>query len=288
MCTTRETLIRIGIFRLALTMSLLAAGSVLVWASRIGAEVLIIEDFETATTDSTGGISGWDGPADPSVMYITDKVSFDGKRSLELRYNPGSVGASFMSRKFPAQDQMFHRWYQMWSSGWLWDPISTKMVIYGPGLGYPQFYPEVLWGNGELSVQAQVIAEASFDSKNFFQSGTPIKFEANKWYCIEVKVKLNTPGKADGELWVWINGNQKMGYINREFRGDKPSDPAPSTAKIERLTISGSYGGTSKVPELQFSWHDSHVVSTDRVECLPEGVDKTPPSPPIGVRITTP
>lgn len=90
-------------------------------------------------------------------------------------------------------------------------------------------------------------------------------FQADRWYRIEVFVKLNTPGAADGELAAWIDGELKLLHTGWRFRGASPDDPAPSTAKIETVTVSGDYEGP--VPQLQFSWHDDHVASTHRIGC---------------------
>jgi hypothetical protein len=246
------------------------AACAIVGVEAVNAQVLFDEDFERATTTAGGYIGEWDGPPNPAVMYLTDATSHSGGRAVELKYEPGSIGASFMYRHFPGQDRVYHRWYQKWSPGFTWEPSSTKMTILRPYAGYPHFYPEVLWANGELAIQAQVIAEAAWDAKNFYQNqGVPIVFQPGRWYCLEVYVKLNTPGAADGELAAWIDGELKLAYTGREFRGANLTDPAPSTAQIQSVAVSGHYGGLTPVPQLQFSWQDDHAVSTERIGCRP-------------------
>jgi len=250
------------------------------------ADVLFQDDFELSSTMPGGYIADWDGPPNALVMYLTDTTSHSGRRAVELRYEPGSSGASYMYRHFAPQDSVYYRWYQKWSPGFIWEPSATKMAILRPNGGYPQFYPEVLWGTGQLAIQAQVIAEAGWDAKNFYQNqGAPVAFEPGRWYCVEVYVKLNTPGAADGELAAWIDGELKLTYAGREFRGARPDDPAPSTAMIEAVAVSGHYGGLTPVPQLQFSWQDDHVASQERIGCRPvsdgfEG-DATPPGSAI-------
>jgi hypothetical protein len=253
-----------------LRVAVVAAACTLVGAGFAMGGILIEDDFEQSETTPDGYIGEWDGPPNPAVMYLTDATSHSGGRSVELKYEPNSAGASFMYRHFPGQDVVYHRWYQKWSPGFIWEPSATKMVILRPHGGYPEFYPEVMWGNGQLAIQAQVIAEAGWDARNFNQNqGVPVVFQPGRWYCIEVYVKLNTPGAADGELAAWIDGDLKIAYTGREFRGANPTDPAPSTAKIEAAGVSGHYGGLSPVPQLQFSWQDDHVVSTERIGCRP-------------------
>jgi hypothetical protein len=251
-------------------VSLLLSACAIVGVQRASAGVLFEDDFEHSTTTPIGYIGAWDGPPNPAVMYLTEATSHSGRRSVELRYAPGTAGASFMYAHFPGQDRVYHRWYQKWSPGFIWEPSATKMAILRPERGYPEFYPEVLWANGQLSVQAQVIAEAGWDAKNFYQNqGLPTIFQPERWYCVEVFVKLNTPGAADGELAAWIDDELKLAYIGREFRGANPDDPAPSTAQIQAMAVSGYYGGLTPVPQLQFAWQDDHVVSTERIGCKP-------------------
>jgi hypothetical protein len=188
-----------------------------------------------------------------------------------------------MFKHFPGMDGVYHRWYQRWSEGFRWDASATGLTGLGPRYGSPQFYPFVAGETGQLAIQAQVIAESDWGVRNFTQNeGEPVAFDPQRWYCVEVFVKLNTPGLADGELAAWIDGELKLRYTGRAFRGLDPADPAPPTARIESASIAGQYGATSDVPQLQFSWHDDHVVSSDRIGCAPAGLPPLPtePSPP--------
>jgi len=271
-------------------------------ARSVDAQVIFEDDFEEAIVHPDGTIGLWDGPANPSVMYLTDQLASFGRRSLELSYIPGTHGSSFSYRLFLGEDQLYVRWYQRWSPGFIWEPAATKMLILRPMGGYPQFYPEVLWANGQLAIQAQVVAEANWDSKNFYQNiGEPVVFGTDRWYCIEVFVKLNTPGVADGELAAWIDGDKKLAYTGREFRGSSPLDPAPSTAMIQAVGLSGYYGGVTLVPQQQYSWQDDVVASRQPIGCrlLTEDFEQTTtgadgtlsgwdgPSIPSAMRVTS-
>jgi hypothetical protein len=239
--------------------------SLVVSRARIGPIRGFEDDFEAAVAEPDGSISGWDGPLDPSRMYLTGDVSHSGVRALELKYEPGSHGAGYMLTYFPGQDEVYHRWYQGWSPDFIWEPSGTGMVTLRPVAGYPHFYPSVLWGNGELAIQAVGIPQANW---NFYQNqGPSVVFQPDRWYCLETFVKLNTPGVADGELAAWIDGELKLYYTGQTFRGSTPADFAPSTAKIEAMMISAYYGGPTTVPQLQFAWQDDHVLSTHRIGC---------------------
>ena len=251
-----------------------------IWAiatlPRAEAQELFRDDFETSVTTPFGYIGLWDGPPDPSTVYLTDRIAHSGRRSVELKYAPGTRGASYMYYLFHGQDHVYFRWYQRWSTGFVWEPSATKMAIVRPLGGYPQFYPEVLWGNGQLAIQAQVVAEANWDSKNFYQNvGEPVVFGSDRWYGIEVFVKLNTPGAADGALAAWIDGELKLAYTGRQFRGSGLLDPAPSSARLQAVALTGYYGGVSTVPQEQYSWQDDAVVSLQPIgfEFLSDGFE---------------
>jgi hypothetical protein len=235
-------------------------------ASRLDAQVIFQDDFESDVVPVNNIIGGWDGPHDPSTMYVTDRMAHSGHHSLELKYMPGTAGASFMYAIFSGRDDVYVRWYERWSAGFVWEPSATKMAILRPLGGYPQFYPEVLWGGGVFAIQAQVTREANWDSEDFYQNiGDPVVFASERWYCVEVHVKLNTPGVADGRLEAWIDGRLKLEYQGREFRGSTPLDPAPSTAQVQAVGATGYYGGLTPVPQEQYAWQDDFVVSTQPV-----------------------
>ena len=40
-----------------------------------------------------------------------------------------------------------------------------------------------------------------------------------KWHCIQLRVKLNTPGKNDGEINYWIDGHEND-ITGLRFRND--------------------------------------------------------------------
>ena len=131
------------------------------------------------------------------------------------------------------------RWYQQWSTGF-WEPSGTGLVGVKTSTSYPQFYPFAVGADGTFAIQAQVVAEQAWGSENFFVNrGDPVSFVPDRWYCIEVFVKLNTPGAADGQLAAWIDGEQKLSYGGRQFRGSSADDPGPSTSAIDAILVTG-------------------------------------------------
>jgi hypothetical protein len=106
-----------------------------------------------------------------------------------------------MYRHFPGQQQVYLRWYQQWSAGFMWEPSGTGLIGVKTSTSYPQFYPFAVGADGTFAIQAQVVAEQAWGSENFFVNrGDPVSFTPGRWYCLEVFVKLNTPGAADASL----------------------------------------------------------------------------------------
>ena len=59
---------------------------------------------------------------------------------------------------------------------------------------------------------------------NVFKPGNQQPFERNSWICVEAHVKLNDPGKSNGEMAFWINGVKtgewKESYPAGTWRGE--------------------------------------------------------------------
>ena len=49
-------------------------------------------------------------------------------------------------------------------------------------------------------------------------TGSDMKIPVDKWFAIEMKVKLNAPDKRDGEIRVWIDGREVFTHTQAWFR----------------------------------------------------------------------
>jgi len=52
-------------------------------------------------------------------------------------------------------------------------------------------------------------------------SGGEGKLPMDKWFCLEMKVKLNTPGEKDGELRLWVDGKEILTVTQAWFRSTR-------------------------------------------------------------------
>ena len=93
-------------------------------------------------------------------------------------------------------------------------------------------------------------------------------FQRNQWYCIESEMKLNTPGKSDGHIRTWINGNLANEKLNIDIRGNESN-------KLNSVLFGGWYsnGARGDNPQtdpanISVRYIDDVVVSTKRIGCL--------------------
>lgn len=76
----------------------------------------------------------------------------------------------------------------------------------------------------------------------------------NRWYAVEQHVKLNTPGKKDGVLRVWIDGFPVLIKTGIRFRH------VPDL-KIENVWFNIYHGGTSLAPKDMALYIDNVVIA---------------------------
>jgi len=96
--------------------------------------------------------------------------------------------------------------------------------------------------------------------------GSEGRLPANRWLCIEMKVKLNAPGKRDGELRVWLDGKEvfrhprmwyrntdavKIRSVHDQFRIDQRRFTSGGHFWVDNLVVARSYIGPAVDKPLQ-------------------------------------
>jgi hypothetical protein len=76
----------------------------------------------------------------------------------------------------------------------------------------------------------------------------------DRWSCIEQHLKLNTPGREDGVLRVWVDGKQVMGRADLRLR-DRPG------IRIEEVWMNFYHGGTQIAPVDLTAYVDQVVIA---------------------------
>lgn len=79
-----------------------------------------------------------------------------------------------------------------------------------------------------------------------------IKFD--EWYCYEIGLYLNTPGKSDGEARFWINGVLQSRAVNMRFRDIESLTPETVHLNLHRTT--------EQFPHTMKRYVDNIVIAT--------------------------
>lgn len=80
----------------------------------------------------------------------------------------------------------------------------------------------------------------------------------NQWYAIEQHLKLNTPGKNDGEMRAWIDGQLAFEKTDVRMRD-------VSGLKIEMVWMNVYQGGGRPAPSIDHLYIDNVVIARDYI-----------------------
>lgn len=83
-----------------------------------------------------------------------------------------------------------------------------------------------------------------------------------RWYCVEARVKMNTPGQADGILEGFVDGRRGFHKDDAIFR--RASEPQ---LKVESVWFDVYYGGEATSPVDNEIHFDSLAAGADRIGC---------------------
>ncbi len=75
-----------------------------------------------------------------------------------------------------------------------------------------------------------------------------------EWIDFQMMMKMNTPGQADGEVRLWINGELKMAYTALRFR-------TIPELQLNAVATGGYIGGTCTSERDQKIWDDHYMVA---------------------------
>ena len=82
-------------------------------------------------------------------------------------------------------------------------------------------------------------------------------FQRNKWHKVRQNIKLNNPGKNDGVIQVWVNGEKKAFYSKMNYR-------TKESVGIEGFTVHPFFGGgeSMKTPVDTYTLYKNFKVTT--------------------------
>ncbi len=105
-------------------------------------------------------------------------------------------------------------------------------------------------------------------------NGTTPIFDSDsvgKWYSIEARVKLNTPGESDGIFEFWIDGVLQASRDDYNWHGSWNDDP--NNYGINAIFLENYWNDPGSVQK-QERYFDNFVVSTKRIGNLRDPMEK--------------
>lgn len=119
----------------------------------------------------------------------------------------------------------------------------------------------MVWGpGGSINQYAYYPGQTTLKGKSFPWDidGFTLKFRKGEWHKIETRIKVNTPGKYDGIMQSWLDGNLALDLRDMRFRDI-------ASLHIDTLLFSSFFGGASSLwatTKTEYAYFDNVVVST--------------------------
>lgn len=221
----------------------------------------------------------------PSIDNTTNTPSGGG--ALRFMYQAGTYttstsGGTATYQTFGRTDLYVGHWMK-WSSPFNWNPVGTKIDYLflsdtNANGNRDNFLFMVQNGGNTLTFTQQLFASPGTQNRNTNISNQT--FQLNRWYWFEFHVRINTVGKADGLLEVWVDNKLVMQHNDVTYRTYNSS-----WGNFNHGPVWGGGGGT--ISQQQYFWVDHTVISTTRIGS-PGGEttsDTNPPSIPVGVTV---
>lgn len=170
------------------------------------------------------------------VAYLRYMVKFqDGFMFQKGGKLPGLCGGTCTGNR--ATPNGVNNWSGrlMWSSG---GRVNFYMYHYGMTTSYGAYHP---WSYG----------------------GTQRAFTPGKWHCVEMGYRMNTPGRKDGALLAWFDG--EPAYVNNTFQYR-----TTRSLNVDKLWFNTFFGGNSRdwaSPRDQSAVFDNVAISKERIGC---------------------
>ncbi|MCG8609311.1 MAG: DNRLRE domain-containing protein [Pseudomonadales bacterium] len=131
-----------------------------------------------------------------------------------------------------------------------------------------------IWDNDDWGQFTGEGGTCSSESSNVYCGKTDNGvFERGVWYLVEMQIKMNTPGKSDGELRGWVNSQLSYEKTNMEFRSQ-----GHDFLHNRLLWLNVYKGGVQGNCETANVYLDQLVLSLDNPVGSLEGATVFPPS----------
>ena len=216
-------------------------------------------DFESenATCWGTRNSSGyttspcgvWSSIGKNPAWLATGEKAHSGTRAFKATF--GTDEDSAMARLTTDVDHVFVRFYEYYDTDFDFAAGMKTLRLQGfneaAGVNYYDLiaYSTAVPTSGSYDhCGINNMRSIAFSRNGSFRWAEPsLQLQRNRWYAIETEVKLNTPGVSNGEVRMWVDGQNIMQVTGIDIRGT-------DTHNINRISIGGWYsnGAAGKNP----------------------------------------
>lgn len=209
--------------------------------------------------------------------------------NLKLTFGDWPAGR-IQARPGERFEEVYWRIYVKHQSGWTGNPAKLSRAISMAGPNWSEAAIAHVWGGRGLSLTldpatgidtaGRLVTTRYNDFAHLRWLGNkpegkyPIfaTEESGKWVCVEAAVRLNTPGKADGTFFLWIDGRLDASREGLDWRGTW-TERGINAVFLENYWNEGS-------PAEQARYFDDFVISTQPIGLARTGLNpeivKTP------------
>lgn len=186
-------------------------------------------------------------------------------------------------------DDLYVRLFVKFSDAYKWGNVDDKGIYFQNSGGAPVIHNVKMeyssWGTGKPNLASYALLNRG--ERLMQNQGNDLKFEPGRWYMVEMHIKLNTPGLADGiyELWVDDMSRPISSQTLRLRYTDLLIRPSGNTRGYDTLFLTSYHqrcDSGAECPRTINQWviWDNIVVS--RAKIGPRGWP--PPAAPSGLR----
>lgn len=258
-------------------------------------DLMLFEDFEAANWTSH-----WTGVAFPSNWGAVTTQTFQGSRSGEARiptgqHDGGSLELDFSSIGITDPEEMYFRYYVRFNDTWQRNgdgeigkfPGFSGSYNLGAGQGCTASNGRNGWSARMMNFDRGASHQLGFYAYHADMTDAcgehmlfPTMLARNRWYAVEIRVRMNTisgaRGNNDGILQGWIDDQLVFSRTNLRFRDI-------DTIRIEKIW-GNIYMGGPWVADRNMAVHfDNMVVARNRIGAVTSGT--TAPRAPTNLRI---
>lgn len=233
--------------------------------------------------------------------FIRDSAdSFQGEYSLRARFQQNEIDAGHFMYNFGRNpigsqaftdtdfDEVYWRFYVKLEEGFEGRPDKLTRTTIFAGQSREQAMIAHVWSHYTDREFLLIDPVSGIDSNNNLITTTwndfenlqwlgsvkgNTRIEAGRWYCLEARVKLNSPGNSDGVLEYWIDGELDAGRSDLNYVGSW-NDYGINSVFISNYWNQGSTKDQNR-------YLDNLVISSKRIGCVDAIVESVPMPPTL-------